>query len=202
MTILSHIKHTVTLIHEGKTVTYTHAGKGFEYLEEVLAHPHQPIRPTYLRQLFTIDTQVTAQAEYTEKQPVTVPFCDHFPFLPLESPIEAADQQTIKEVKQALIDLLSEEAEAMQHHDLARIEDIRDEKAQLMQYLSTVLSPQRRPRYLSHPVRNDYSAVKQAIKRALAKLQKDFPELTTDLNAHLDYGLLICYHPTSPNMQI
>lgn len=193
MQIIQRKKHTITLIHKGKTVTYKHAGIGFEYLEELFHHPDQPITSSHLRQLFQIDPNTSGQDEFREVIPETALDCPNFPFLPPAIPIEVADPQTIDDVKQRLIYLINEEAELMQYHDLARLEDVRDEKQALIDYLKRAQSPIQKPRYLYHQQRNDYSAVKQAIQRAIAKLKPDFPELYQDLTTHLEYGLSVCY---------
>jgi len=197
MYIKNRQKRTVTIVHQGKSVTYDHAGFGFEYLDELLHHPNQPISCGNLRQLFQIDPNQTSSDDFNE----TVPNADYlalkFPFLPTERPIEYADEQTIKEVKERMIELINEEAELMQYHDYARLDSVRKEKDDLIDYLKQVLSPMQKPRFLYHQQRNDYSAVKQAIKRALEKIKNDFPVLYIDLETHLKYGLLICYQKVS-----
>jgi len=193
MTILNHTKHTVTLAHEGRTVTYTHAGRGFEYLEELLHHPGQPIACNHLRQLFQIEPHAVSRDDFTETDAATVPYCPDFPFLPISNPIEVADEQTLQEVKARLLDLIEGEQEASMYHDLARLEDIREEKTALLDYLKQALSKTGKPRYLHHQQRNDYSAVKQAILRAIDKLANDFPDLTQDLKSRLSFGLSVCY---------
>jgi hypothetical protein len=193
MTILQRTKQTLTLTHEGKTVTYTHAGRGFEYIDELLCHPFQPIECAYLRQLYQTDPHAISEDDFSEMEAVTIPYCADFPFLPSELPIEAADKQTIKQVKERLLVLIDKEAELKQYHDLAALEDVRDEKDKLVEYLTTALTPLDRPRYLHHQPRNDYSAVKQAIQRAIEKLKPDFPCLVTDLTQNLEYGLSVCY---------
>jgi len=45
----------------------------------------------------------------------------------------------------------------------------------------------------AHQQRNDYSAVTQTIKRAVAKLEPDFPELDIDLSLNLSYRLFVGY---------
>jgi hypothetical protein len=193
MTILQRAKRTVTLAHDGKTVTYAHAGRGFEYLEELLCHPNCPIMCSHLRQMFQIDPNACAGDDFDEVE--AVPDLNHtrFPYLPLTEPIEAADRQTIDDVKQRLLNLIAAEAELMQYHDYARLDDVREEKQALLDYLRQVITPLGRPRFLHHQQRNDYSAVKQAIQRAVAKLEPDFPDLFEDLNANLVFGLSVCY---------
>lgn len=193
MNVQKRTRRTVTICHDGKTHTYAQAGRGFEYLEELLAHPKRPIYCGELRQLFQIDPYQTAQADFEDVNVCSHQSCHNFPFLPIETPIETADEQTIKQVKQRLLELINEEAELMQYHDLARLEDVRDEKDALVRYLKQALTPMQKPRYLHHQQRNDYSAVKKAIQRAIAKLQPTFPSLANDLKQNLDFGLQVCY---------
>jgi len=197
MNVLNRKKHTVTVAHEGRKVTYRHAGRGFEYIEELLLHPYQPIPCGHLRQLYQTDPGLVSTDDFTEKKAMPENTCAGFPFLPEASPIEVADEQTIQECKLRLMDLIDEEAELMKYHDLARLEAVRDEKSALLDYLKQILSPLGRPRYLHHQQRNDYSAVKQAIQRALKKLEPDFPVLYNDLTDHLEFGLNVCYKKVS-----
>jgi len=197
MHVLHRAKQTLTLSHDSKQVTYTHAGRGFEYLEELLCHPLKPIMCSHLRQLFQIDPNNSPKDDFREVEADTIISCPKFPFLPLGQPIEVADKQTIEEVKSRLVDLINEEEDLMQYHDLARLEDVRDEKQALMDYLKKAMTPMQKPKYLHHQQRNDYSAVKKAIQRAISKMQPDFPILAKDLNENLDYGLSVCYKKAS-----
>lgn len=192
MTILKRIKRTVTLAHEGKIVTYEHAGLGFEYLEELLLHPNQPIACGHLRQMFQIDQNNIAMTDFEQMQS-NITNSPGYHFLPAELPIESADAKTIGEVKQRLIDLIEEEAELMRYNDYARLEDVRNEKDALLKYLKQILTPLCKPRYLHHQQRNDYSAVKQAIQRALTKLKPDFPKLYLNLTQNLEFGVKVSY---------
>ena len=194
MTILNRTKRTVTLAHNGIQVTYDHAGRGFEYLEELLHHPNRPIMCSHLRQLFQIDPDACPQDDFTELEAVPELDTTGFPLLPLTQPIEVADRQAIDEVKQALIDLTAEEAELLKYHDYARLDAVRDEKDALLDYLKKALTPMDKPRYLHHQQRNDYSAVKKAIQRAVAKLEPDFPDLFEELRTHISYGIYVCYN--------
>lgn len=102
-------------------------------------------------------------------------------------PLPLSDPKTVKEVKQRLLRLISEEAELEENCDFSRLDDIRDEKEALTQYLNEVYSPARRMRCFPDENLRQRKRVQKNLLRAIATIGDLEPELATKLKSCLQF---------------
>jgi hypothetical protein len=171
---------------------------GARYLLELIANPDRPIHATNLRNIFNqpetkhiIDIDED-EVEYGKKYLFFNSINPQW-----ELPIKAADEKAITQVKQRLIKVIKLQAIAMQNNDLAKIEELIDEKDKLLDWLKKALNRFNRPRYLQNQAITDYQAVAKTIRLIIKVIGKDNPELVVFINEHYRAGMQFCWYRDS-----
>jgi hypothetical protein len=179
----------VILCYRGKIHSFKNS-KGMKYLAILLSHQDLPVPWQQLEQL---DNGYSAyQAGWTDNSEPEVralsPACE----LP---PYQLADQQTLKEVKQRMNQIIAELAEADSWNDYSRKDDLLDEQEKLLSYLKEVYLPNGRKRFFPNEFTLQRKRILKALRRALSEIEAVEPKLAYELKASLHLEELWIYRP-------
>ena len=108
--------------------------------------------------------------------------------------VPMTDLQTIKEVKQELINVINELAELEENCDYPRADELRDRYEKLSNYLQEVYHKDCKIRHFTSEESKIKRRVVRAINRALAEIDMLEPELAKELSKSIEFGRTICYH--------
>lgn len=162
--------------------------KGLAYLIELVSSPNNLIYSTRLRNLFNLPGKGSEELEtaYSREEDKTdLDFSIGEP----ELPVKATDEQAIIEIKKHLQRLIIQEATAENWNDLARLEEIRDEKDKILEYLKQSLTSRGKIKTINSREQADYRAIYLALQRTIGFIQKDRPDIALIIERHLITGI-------------
>ena len=108
--------------------------------------------------------------------------------------VPMTDLQTIKEVKEELIQVINELAELEENCDYARADELRDIYEKLSKYLRDVYHKDCKIRHFTCEESKIKRRVVRAVNRALEEIEIIEPELAKELRKSIEFGKTICYH--------
>jgi len=160
---------------------------GYAFLVELASKPNATIHCSQLRNLYNLPGRGAEEMSiaYKDKEREELNFC--ISSSPL--PIQVIDEQTLQQTKQRLQSLIALEAELLNWNDLARLDEVRSEKEQLVEYLKECLDRKGRIRSLNQTANNDYRMVYRSINRVICKIREIDPELAEEVLKHLETGI-------------
>lgn len=114
-----------------------------------------------------------------------------------DCPIELTDWRTVDEVRKAIKGINYHLGNAEENNDLGRVEDLKQEREKLTEYLSECLTPTGKIRKTSHTSRKLTLALARDVKYYLDKLARTDPNLSNFLRDHVKIGKH-CYWSDEP----
>ena len=168
--------------------------KGMHYIRFLLEHAWEGFRPYEL--LEAVEREVAESSGCPETSPAALrqEGVDDYGF---GIDVEAADEETVTAVNEELVRLREREKVAARVRDAALLEDVRQQKAKCDAYLTYVSEKDGRVRIEQPEYKRMRQSVAMNVKRALARIEGEFPALRSHLRA-LDTGKYYSYHPESP----
>jgi len=171
-----------------RKVSFTYAGKcinlrrtgSLTALVELLLHPYRQIRAGDLYRLSHTGSQPEKGQTGRVNETLPIPW---------------ADMETIRQIKRRLVSLNERIAELENWHDYARLDELREEREQLIQSLATYLLPNGKLRTSPTQNRKCYQTLAHGITRLLRLLTTRMPDLSTSLQASLQLGNTMVYLP-------
>lgn len=164
--------------------------RGWAYILALVGHQGLPARAGQLEELY----EMSAPGRQTEFAKEEAGNADLHPGEAyLGQPV--CDWQTVADIKCRLIVLLEELALAEEFHNDARVDELRDERDQLLQYLQEACGLGGRLRCFPTEERKRRARVAQAISRCLDEMAGLEPELAKYLRLCLVLGEWFVYHP-------
>jgi len=158
---------------------------GLAILEELVANPDTSIHCTRLRHLHNPASVHAPEFDITELAlPGYIKTNHSIP----ELPVEFADSKAVNQVKQAYLRVLESEKQARQDNDLAVVEDCRDEREKLEDYLHKAVSRKGRIRYLQNQAHDDYRVVRSNLMNMLKKVRALNQDYADYIKARLVMG--------------
>ncbi len=150
------------------------------YLAELLLHPYQPVTAMALYTLVNCEPpRLSSAAQLGLDESCVGDSLHRLPRPPL------CDAETVRSIKHRLVRILAQLAEAEEWQDLARREELQQERDKLLAYLRTSLSRKLESelnRDLDYKCRDN---VYQSLRQLLSRIGKSFPELGTLLSDSL-----------------
>ncbi len=182
---------------EGKKIILQHSGrehilyfsKGLNYILTLLEYPELNIPYANLETNYSTPEKVYSQFSSPQEirdQQLNVQ--NGFLSVPM------TDLQTIKEVKQELINVINELAELEENCDYPRADELRDRYEKLSNYLQEVYHKDCKIRHFTSEESKIKRRVVRAINRALAEIDMLEPELAKELSKSIEFRRTICYH--------
>ena len=182
---------------EGKKIILQHSerehilyfSKGLNYILTLLEYPELNIPYANLETNYSTPEKVYSQFSSPQEirdQQLNVQ--NGFLSVPM------TDLQTIKEVKQELINVINELAELEENCDYPRADELRDRYEKLSNYLLEVYHKDCKIRHFTSEESKIKKRVVRAINRALAEIDMLEPELAKELSKSIEFGRTICYH--------
>lgn len=167
---------------------------GFRYLVTLLQNPGKAFNARHLahgEQAASPEYSALSQSSEAERQSQ---YLYSFTYLP---PLAKADARTIREVSARLNFLLEKEALLREANDYAALDDLLDEKDQLIRYLSEVLHKNGKIRNYLDADQKAATAVNKALNRAIARIAACEPELGSELKRCIHAWYEVYYQPGS-----
>ena len=109
--------------------------------------------------------------------------------------LEMIDQAALTAYRSRIEEARAELAEAESHHDLGRIERLREEIEAILAMVSGATGLGGRRRKTGSDVERARTAVRKRIKAALDRIRRDLPDLHAHLAANLRTGTVCSYVP-------
>jgi hypothetical protein len=153
---------------------------GKTFISRHLAHGEQTPPPEYQSLIESSEAERQNQYLYS------------FTYLP---PLAKADGRTIREVSARLNFLLEKEAMLREANDYATLDDLLDEKEQLIRYLGEVLRKNGKVKNYLDADRKAAAAVNKALSRAITRIADCEPELGRELKRCIHAWYEVYYQP-------
>lgn len=161
--------------------------RGDRYLLELLTHPNQPIHSSQLKNLF--NEQGRGKQEFEDMANFKAGTGINLGYGWCELPIEMTDMRTLTECWIKLRQLAEQEAILEDWNDLARLDEIRDEKQQILDFVRSCVNKNGKIKCLRNKQYDDYRAVLKTLNRTKAEIAKLDPELLAYIEEHLVIGV-------------
>ena len=182
---------------EGKKIILQHSekkyilyySKGLNYILTLLEYPELNIPYSNLES--NLSSPEKAYSQFSSPQEICeqqLNVQDGFLAVPM------TDLQTIKEVKEELIQVINELAELEENCDYARADELRDIYEKLSKYLRDVYHKDCKIRHFTCEESKIKRRVVRAVNRALEEIEIIEPELAKELRKSIEFGRTICYH--------
>ena len=160
--------------------------RGFDCIRFLLRHPE---RDVHCRELMTgQETSEDNTVHQASLQSDEIALAD-------DDGLEMIDQTALTAYRSRIEEARAELAEAEGHHDLGRIERLREEIEAILAMVSGATGLGGRRRKTGSDVERARTAVRKRIKAALDRIRRDLPDLHAHLAANLRTGTVCCYAP-------
>lgn len=159
--------------------------KGLSYLAVILHHPGREFEPWEIANeagdspLYDLSAGAASRSRRALLDEGIVP----------DGGLQASagpDSKALSQCRQRLHELGEDLAEAEVNHDVGRVQALRDQREQILEYLS-----HRRPQ--SGPEKKERDRVNKSLAYSLDKIQRQLPELSSHLRDALQTGRHWCY---------
>lgn len=161
--------------------------KGDKILLELVYHPDQLIHSSQLNNLF--NEQGRGKQEFADMANPDEESLINIGFGWCELPIEITDKRTLTECRKRLRQLAQEEEELEDWNDFGRLQDIRDEKQQILEFIKLCVSSSGKIKSLFNKQYNDYQAILKTLNRSIEKIGLSEPDLVPYIREHLVIGV-------------
>jgi len=161
--------------------------KGDRQFLELLYHPNQRIHSSQLKNLFNEQGKGTKEfesmADFEEKDGISIGYgwC--------ELPIEITDRHTLHDCWLRLKQLAREEESVEDWNDFGRLQDIRDERQWILDFIKECVTASGKIKCLSNKQYDDYRSVLKTLNRSIRQIAIDEPDLIPYINEHLHIGV-------------
>jgi hypothetical protein len=160
--------------------------RGFDCIRVLLRHPE---RDVHCRELMTgQETSEENTVHQASLQSGEIALAD-------DDGLEMIDQAALTAYRSRIEEARAELAEAESHHDLGRIERLREEIEAILAMVSGATGLGGRRRKTGSDVERARTAVRKRIKAALDRIRRDLPDLHAHLAANLRTGTVCSYVP-------
>lgn len=154
---------------------------------ELLFHPNQLIHCSRLKNLFNKQARGTQEFEvkenFDEDSGIQVGYGWD------EAPIKYLDYRALKECYEELKLLAQEEEVCEDWNDFGRLQDIRDERSKIKEYISECIDAAGKIKDIRNKQHNDYRSVYKTLQRSIDQIRIDLPELIPYIDEHLVIGI-------------
>jgi hypothetical protein len=160
--------------------------RGFDCLQILLSHPNQDL---HCRELMTgAEAGAANPLDRASLQSGELGLAD-------DDGLEIVDQQALVAYRARIEEAREELAEAESHHDLGRVQILREEIEAILAMVSGATGLGGRRRKTGSDVERARTAVRKRIKSALDRIRRDLPDLHAHLAANLNTGTICSYAP-------
>ena len=160
--------------------------RGFDCIQILLRHPNQDL---HCRDLMTgSEAGETNPLDRASLQSGELGLAD-------DDGLEIVDQQALVAYRARIEEAREELAEAESHHDLGRVQMLREEIEAILAMVSGATGLGGRRRKTGSEVERARTAVRKRIKSALDRIRRDLPDLHAHLAANLNTGTICSYAP-------